>query len=375
MKYFFIDTNNFISCALLQEASHGPETIDKLSEVLASNKTKLLLPEVVEIEFFREVDTNYYSIEKAVKSLTKNLSDNFPSLLNKDKDDFIRSAHDILKKRNDAKIIAKPKIKSLFNCKNVIRIHLNSEIFINAFKRAIAGKKPYKYSYCAECKELKNVINSDCLIFESLLYKLRELNEKAELIFCNNNIEHFAEYDEKKKTHILNHELRDDLPNGTSVKYYRHFAVALNFEFSAKIKKADIQEITNISDSISKIGKAFSESRGPFLKELQNIISPTVFDNIIHPIMPSLNPSILNQMKLYSDSGLDQLRDSLSSAILDSIKNFQQSGLLDESKRVQESGILGRIRKINDSGIEGTIKRVKKADQQKKADDDNKDKK
>ena len=57
MKYLFIDTNNFIACALLIKPKHSPKTIKKLSELLDSNKIKLILPEVVKIEFFRVVNT------------------------------------------------------------------------------------------------------------------------------------------------------------------------------------------------------------------------------------------------------------------------------------------------------------------------------
>lgn len=72
MKYLFVDTNNFIPCALLTEPGHSPTTISKLSKLLQSNKTKLILPDIVEIEFFRVVDLQLSIIEKQVNDLAKN---------------------------------------------------------------------------------------------------------------------------------------------------------------------------------------------------------------------------------------------------------------------------------------------------------------
>jgi hypothetical protein len=244
MKYIFIDTNNYISCALMLKEKHCPETIDELSEVLSSKKVILLLPEIVEIEFFRKIDLIYREIENAVNELVKILKEKFPSYLNKDKGDFIRSAEDILKNRKAAKTRAISKIKSLFENSYVIRIPLNSEIFINAFRRASAGKKPYKG------KERNNIIDNDCIIFESINFKLREFKEKTHLIFCSDNTEDFAENNVKMKSPQLSKDLIDDLPNGTSIIYYRHFANAIKVEFSANIPKTNLKEIEKISDSI-----------------------------------------------------------------------------------------------------------------------------
>jgi predicted nucleic-acid-binding protein len=341
MKYFFIDTNNFISCALLEEVSHSPETIDKLISILESNKIKLFLPEIVEIEFFREVETNYSMIEEAVNKLIDNLTKNFPDYLKKDKNDFIQSAKEILKKRNESKSIAKEKIKSLFNSQNVIRIPLNIEIFVNAFKRALAGNKPYKYSYCGECKNLRNIIDSDCLIFESLIYKLKELKEKAEILFCSDNIADFAEKDKKTGSPILYHSLKADFPDGISVKYYRHFTTALNSEFSAKIKKSDIKEIEKLSFSLEKFGKAYSSA--------------------VEGIVNALGSSgILGKISI--DSGIDQLKFGQTSTILDHFKSLQESSLENTIKRSYESGFESYIKNLSESSFEKYITTLNKSD-------------
>ncbi len=346
MEYLFIDSNNFISCALLEEITHSPELIDKLFEVIASNNIKLLLPEIIEIELYRKVDSTYFQIEKAVKGFIKRLSSDFPSLLNKDKGDFIKAAEDILKNRTAAKTRAMAKISSLFDSSNVIRIKLNSEIMINAFKRALSGRKPYKYSYCVECKELSNLFDSDCLIFESLLHQLSELNGRAKLVFCSDNINDFAEFDKKMKSHVLFHDLLNDLPKGISVKYYRHFAEALNSEYSAKIKKTDIREIENISKSIS----------------LQNSLYQISNDaDKLGKSMASQLLACADSLKSSQGGMLDCIKSIQQAAMLENIKSAQ-FGLVDYMKSIQQSGITGianELARVRDSVLLDSLRIMK----------------
>ena len=154
MKYLFIDTNNFVACALLIKPNHSPTTIKKLKELLDKNEIKLILPEIVEIEFLRVVDYELLKIERLVKSFKKNVIDfgkaineNLASFLGTNKKNFIKSINSIYEKRQISSKLGKNIIKSLFEEKNTIKIPLTHEIFTNAFKRALGGKKPYKFIY------------------------------------------------------------------------------------------------------------------------------------------------------------------------------------------------------------------------------------
>lgn len=237
MKYLFIDTNNFIACALLIKPKHSPKTIKKLSELLDSNKIKLILPEVVKIEFFRVVNTELDKIKNDVKNLKEIIKKEFPTYLENEKINLNKLIEEIFTKRKSSSKSAKEEIDSLFSKKNVINIPINAEIFINAYKRALAGLKPYNMKFwCLGCDEPKNIINADSLIFESIL-SVTKKSGKIELIFCSENHTDFAIFDKKEKKHILHPELKSELPKNT--KYYLHLTEVLDFEFKAKIKKAE----------------------------------------------------------------------------------------------------------------------------------------
>jgi hypothetical protein len=53
MKYLLIDTDVYIQCAVLEYEGDDIKAIETLLEMLNKGKVKLLLPEVVKIEFYR----------------------------------------------------------------------------------------------------------------------------------------------------------------------------------------------------------------------------------------------------------------------------------------------------------------------------------
>jgi predicted nucleic-acid-binding protein len=293
MKHLFIDTNNFLSCALITQSSHTPGTIEKLENLLNSDKTKLFLPEIIEIEFFRLVDIELSKIQKSVNNFIETININFPNYLNKEKQEFIKSTEDIFKKRQFASKVAKAKFNNLYKSKNIVKIPLTLDIFINAYKRALAGKKPYKYERCPECNELKNPIDNDCLIFESILAKIKEIGT-SELIFCSANKKDFAELDKTSNIYILNSELRAEFPAKISVKYYLSFAEAIKSEFNAKIKPIDSE---NIEKALEYIDTSFE-----FLKNqvvLQRFLAEqSKFKEILAPLAAYFGEYLKKQLDM-----------------------------------------------------------------------------
>ena len=54
MKYIFIDANIYIYCALITKGNYTTQTIDSLNQCLKMNNVKLIMPEVVKMEFFKK---------------------------------------------------------------------------------------------------------------------------------------------------------------------------------------------------------------------------------------------------------------------------------------------------------------------------------
>lgn len=69
MKYIFIDTNNLIYSALSSQKEHKIESLEKLKNVLKNDNAKLLLPEIVKIEFDRVAESVYTKIKGELDSL------------------------------------------------------------------------------------------------------------------------------------------------------------------------------------------------------------------------------------------------------------------------------------------------------------------
>jgi hypothetical protein len=297
MKHIFIDTNNFMACALLTESGHTPQTIDQLINLLDGDQTKLVLPEIVEIEFFREVDLELSKIEKYVKGLKDLIDTNFPTYLKPDKDQFMKSAQDIYSKRKASSQAAKAKLTSLFGQKNVIKTPLSPKIFIDAYKRAMSEKKPSKTKYCSECGAIKQRIDADCIIFESILSIKGEF-ENNELIFCSANKEDFALHDKKQNKHFLHPDLVASFSQKTKLKYYIKLVDALKAEFNKTVNReekekinkyfqwqylaAQLQERANLAASLSVqgIAKQAAEASSGVPESFKNAIAGSIAEMI-----------------------------------------------------------------------------------------------
>ena len=69
MKYLFIDTSALVVSCISTRSEHKIESFNVLKERLKTNEVKLLLPEVVRIEFERNIGTLSNMIKDAINSL------------------------------------------------------------------------------------------------------------------------------------------------------------------------------------------------------------------------------------------------------------------------------------------------------------------
>jgi len=134
----------------LTRPKHTPETIEKFGDVLVAGKAKSLLPEVVEIEFFRKIDMELSTIKKGVDDFIKNIGKIPPAFLNMDNEKFIRPLKEFVKAIEQATGLARREIDKLFKGKNVIKIPVSTEIFRAAYLRALRGRKPSKFAICGQ---------------------------------------------------------------------------------------------------------------------------------------------------------------------------------------------------------------------------------
>lgn len=142
MKYLCIDTNIFIQCCLLElEEGDDINSLNDLIKVLDKNKVKLLLPEIIEIEFHKKLNERFESIEKSINKHKENIGfDN--ALPQKVKQEMIKNIDECIKKRDKNKIKVEKSITKIFSHKNTLttKMEIDGDLMAKGYKRSLTGK-------------------------------------------------------------------------------------------------------------------------------------------------------------------------------------------------------------------------------------------
>ncbi len=104
MKYIFLDTNIYLFSALSTQSEHKIESFEKIKNVLAKREGKLLIPEIVTIEFERNIEELYpKSIEffDKLKDTVKNAKIQNMPFIEDEKTKLLKTVDDILKERRE----------------------------------------------------------------------------------------------------------------------------------------------------------------------------------------------------------------------------------------------------------------------------------
>jgi hypothetical protein len=351
MKTLFVDTQLFVACAFLtMEEGHSPEAIDGLSKHLENSSARLLLPEVVEIEFFRVVNDELIKIDELKKPFLKGLDDIFsglPLVMN-EKVKFRKLGNEIFDKRKKSSGLAKINARRLFDSENTIKIPITGDILIKAYKRALSGQKPYEPEFCSpQCTKPINLIDADCLIFESILSHFNKA-DGIEMIFCSKNIKHFAKFDKKNKKYTLHPELEKSFPRGSTIRYYANLPDALNSEFKTKIKKEEGEKINSILgrsvtfgglDSIRTVSQSIQSMADTLGKRLASL-TPT-YSLIENAVRSAVEGGISSAIKNLSESNLTPTYSLIENAVRSAAEGGISSAIKNLSVSKEFKGIAG----------------------------------
>ena len=249
MKYIFIDTNVYIYCALITKGNYSIQTIDALNKVINMKNTKLLMPEIIKLEFEKKANTIFEKdVSNNISRLKKEIQNiSFPDYLGQEKAKIENNIGLLLEKRkNNLKRVSESIIKDIENNKNTIIIPLTNDIFLQAYRRALRGDKPYNGQVCSSCGNTEHVINADCIITESIIsyFNNIKIEQRDELLFCSNNTKDFAFFNEKTNKHELHQDIKKQL--NLKVKYYNNLHDLLKIEFESEIDNVEIKEIKNM---------------------------------------------------------------------------------------------------------------------------------
>lgn len=284
-KYLSIDTNIFIQCCLLEEEGDDIGALNKLQELLDNNSTKLLLPEVVELEFYKKLTHKTSVIQKQIDKYKEAVAKD-GELDKKVKADIIENLRRIMEDRLKNKTDVENKIQGIFSHSNTIKagLEITPELLARSYKYHLGGRKPYKAADRAS-------LQPDCIIIQSLSDFLKGRMD-YELYFCSLNESDFAE--ETKPTEETKNDNPPIHPDIKSIfhhiEYRKNLLDLLNEKFGAEFPKESIDKLQekavieinlndtiHLSDDITAALTAESEVvklTGSVIKEENKIVSP-----------------------------------------------------------------------------------------------------
>jgi hypothetical protein len=194
-KIIFIDSNVFIKCAIEEIGGSGLEIFKKLELAMDEGSFKLILPENIEIEVRKDVDSQIKLFAESVKSKLKTAigADNsvkgkkaFEEILNTCERESLKIVQDEGKK-------IKSSLDKILNNKNCIKVKITKEIISEGILRAVLKKAP------GRCKRTSYLIHQDCIAFEAILnYLDKEKIKKAKIVICSEDSDYQNTDDNKK---------------------------------------------------------------------------------------------------------------------------------------------------------------------------------
>lgn len=251
MKYLFIDTNIYIQCCLLELEGDNLDTLNDLEKLLEKNKVKLLLPEVVELEFYKVLENKFSELKKKIGLYGTSIK-NDKSFDEKIREDLVRKLEECVKDREKNTEKVKEKMEGIFgNKKFTIKkdLAIKEKYLLNAYKSFLSGEKP--------SKEGAGTIQPDCVIIETLASYFQGTG-KYELFFCSANKWDFAQNPKAENSFSIHKDIAKRFKN---IKYYVNLFELLNAEFGGQYSKESIEKIKEkeaevyiYSPSVSALG-------------------------------------------------------------------------------------------------------------------------
>lgn len=232
MDYLILDTNIYINLCLRRADSVTAPCLDALKKLLDENRLRIVLPEIVKIEFMRNIKPEFESSQNFIKTVINNidkivLPHNITSALRKQTTSHLRKILSKFENMNVQQQI-EPVI-AIMDHKNTDVIQTTEKLLIHTIKRVIERRAP------AHNKNKRS--EADCLIVEAILSYFSKVKDSNKVFFVTDNKSDFS--DPNKSS-----ELHPDLQHSFSkanIHYNPHLAKILKEHFYQDIAEADIE--------------------------------------------------------------------------------------------------------------------------------------
>jgi hypothetical protein len=206
MKYVVVDTNEYLSCAIIEQHGRDATLIEKLRDGIRRADANLLVPNVIELELNRELRDRLAAFEQKVRQVQDKVK----------KGDLVRDFTDVERERlsklmgtyiatrsQNARQVS-TLLDSLFSSDRAVRIQTTGDVLARAYERGLQGRKPFTWE-----RENPQPLNADCVIIETVRAYLQVLETRgatispSHLILCTAIHHHFAVHDSLQKLLVL----------------------------------------------------------------------------------------------------------------------------------------------------------------------------
>src|SRR3989338_3510689 len=138
-KYICIDTNIYIQCCLLEIEGDDINALNDLHKLLNNNRLYLLLPDVIELEFYRRLKEKTEELVDSINRHKGSIGEDV-SLNKKITKDLIGKLNEVIEERRKTKIKVEGEIQKIFTHKNTIKLPLTAELLVDGYKYFLSNE-------------------------------------------------------------------------------------------------------------------------------------------------------------------------------------------------------------------------------------------
>ena len=292
MKYILLDTCVLVNCTLMNIAGADPELLVALVDRIRDQGAKLLLPDVVRLEYARKVPEVLVLISQQTKTFRESVTTSVlpgPDVsrihatldkLDSDRDAAAKQAQDYFKQVSRDPAVTVP-------------IALDGDAVAEAVGYVLAGEKPSTGPHHG------GLVDPDSLIVASVTLFARSegFSETDILLICSDNHKDFGQWNPDEGVHELAEDIAARIP--CPVRYYKSPRLLLERELETVVKGDEslsdaLDEYDRLSDTMSSSTR-FCDT----LKKLQTMSVPTIDPSVLEGMMraATIDPSLWESMK------------------------------------------------------------------------------
>lgn len=233
-KILFLDSNVYIACIFQEKDSLNKKPLEEILSFLEKGEIELLMPKLIEEEVLKDLEKNELAVKGTIEAYFNSQPKKNTPLIS----DALQNAKDrSLKKISSIRKEGEKLFKKIVKHKNTKKISLTDKILLRGIKRSLFKIAPGD-SNAGEKNKTNHMIDSDCIIFESLLSLGNKKYKKKDILFCANDGDYFENKENITPKKVSNKELKKMF---NKVNYYTNPIKLLKSLEPKKYTKKDVK--------------------------------------------------------------------------------------------------------------------------------------